>query len=489
MTVSVKHKLYSPHLARWQLVRDCVEGSVAVKNRVGLTDSVGTTGSSQHRGKQLRGTRYLPQPNPTDLSWENQIRFEQYRTRASFVNFTGHTKDGFLGMVYRKPPEIKLNPTIDFLHDNADDGGLTLLQMLQGVTGHVLEVGRHGLLADFPPSSGGTLAQTQQLQARIKQYPAESIINWRTAVISSHTQLVLVVLAEEIDKIDEDGFSVLTVTWHRVLLLINGQYVQLLFDEDDRAIVNEDGEQAIILKQADGSPWTEIPFTFIGSIDNSPTPDKAPLYDLAEVNISHYRNSADNEESSFLVGQPTPVFSGLTQQWAKEMMKKGVQMGSRAGVVLPVGASAQLLQANANQMPAEGMVAKEQQMIKIGAKIITDSTGVETAEAAKLRFAGQNSKLSLVINNVELAFLKVLRWAGQFMPGGDAGLENKLIINRQFYEATVNPQLLVALMQLSDRGVIAKSDLRNVMRKSSQIEQDRTDEDIDAEISLVDPLV
>ncbi len=486
MPASDKHPLYRSHLTRWELARDCVEGSVAVKNRVGSGSDNDNDNTGHHRS--LRGTRYLPQPNPTDASDENHTRYQHYRTRASFVNFTGHTKDGFLGMVYRKPPEIELDPTIDFLHDNADGEGLTLLQMLQGVTGSVLEAGRHGLLADFPPSDGGTIAQTQQLQAKIKQYPAESIINWRTAVISSHTQLVLVVLAEEIDKIDEDGFSVETVTWHRVLLLKNGIYVQQLFNEDDEAILNKDGEQDIILKQADGSPWTEIPFAFIGSIDNSPTPDKAPLYDLAEVNISHYRNSADNEESSFLVGQPTPVFAGLTQQWAKDMMQNGVQMGSRAGVLLPEGASAQLLQANANQMPAEGMVAKEQQMIKIGAKIITDSTGVETAEAAKLRFAGQNSKLSLVINNVELGFLKVLAWAGQFMPGGADNVENKLIINRQFYEATVNPQLLVALMQLNDRGVIAKSDLRNTMRKSSQIEPDRTDEDIDAEISLVNPL-
>jgi len=488
MPVSDQHKLYRKNIRRWELVRDCVEGSEAIKSRGG--DTTDDT-HDKNQARSLRGTRYLPQPNPDDFSNENRIRYEQYKLRANFVNFVGHTKDGFLGMVYRKPPEVELNSAIDFLNDNADGQGLSLLQMLQGVTSDVLEVGRHGLLTDFPPSAGGTQAQTSGLKAKIVQYDAEAIINWRTTILSSHTVLSLVVLAEEIEKILDDGFSVETVMGYRVLKLKDGIYIQQLFDEDESIISFEDSDGVLqtdlVPKKSDGSTWDEIPFTFVGAIDNSPTPDKAPLYDMSEINVAHYRNSADFEESSFIVGQPTPVLAGLTQAWVDDVMKGGVMLGSRSAVLLPENGSATLLQADDNQMPSKGMEIKEQQMIKTGAKVITDSTGVETAEAAKLRFAGQNSKLALTINNVERAMMQSFAWVGEFMPGGKVG-ENELSINRQFYEATVSPQLIVANMQLLDRGVIAKSDLRNMQRKNGQIEADRTDEDIDAEVGNIDPL-
>ena len=131
--------------------------------------------------------------------------------------------------------------------------------------------------------------------------------------------------------------------------------------------------------------WDEIPFAFIGSVNNDETVDKAPLYDIAEINVSHYRNSADYEESSFLVGQPTPAFSGLTQSWVDQNMSGGVAFGSRSAILLPENGNAMLLQAGENQMPLKGMEIKEDQMVKIGTRIIQDQSGIETAEAAKHR--------------------------------------------------------------------------------------------------------
>lgn len=482
MSVSTQHKLYIQNFPKWELVRDCVEGSQAIKSR----NAIGSDSNESN----LAGTRYLPQPNPTDNSAENTNRYAQYRTRANFVGFTSHTKDGLTGMVYRKAPEINLNSGVEYLNENSNGAGLTLLQSIQSTTSNVLDTGRHGLLTDFPTSDGGSQAQTKTLKANVLHYRAESILNWRTTIINGEEVLTLVVLAEEVELIDEDGFGGECVTWYRVLRLNeSGIYTQEVYNENEEPIIYGDGDDStteIIPRKSDGSTWDKIPFVFVGAQDNDPTPDKSPLYDLAELNIAHYRNSADFEESSFLVGQPTPVISGLTQPWVDEVMKGGVMLGSRSAVLLPDGGSAMLLQAKDNQMPSKGMEEKEKQMIKIGAKIITDAGGVETAEAAKLRFAGQNSKLSLVINNVEQAYQKVFEWVAEFMPNADG--ENVFEINRQFYEATVDPQLIIASMQLQDRGVIGKTDLRNTLRKSGQIATNRTDKDIDAEVGNIDPL-
>jgi len=484
MPVSDQHKEYVKNLPKWQLVSDCVEGSSAVKAARATEGGNGQTGLYN-----VAGSRYLTPPNINDPSQDNIDRYDAYKTRASFVNFTGHTKDGFTGMIGRKKAVVDLDQSIEYTQDNSNGAGLSLQGLIQATIDNLLVKGRYGLLADFPLSNGGTQAQTNNLQATVKQYPAESIKNWRTSVINGRTVLTMVSLAEDVEKIGEDGFSVEHVTYHRALLLINGVYIQRLYDEDDELIVgfDEDGEPTgdIMPRKSDSSTWSEIPFVFAGSENNDPKPDKATLYDIAELNIAHYRNSADFEESSFMVGQPTPVISGLTESWVKEILKGGINLGSRTGLLLPTEASANLLQANDNQMPSKGMEMKELQLVKTGAKIISDSGGVETAEAAKIRFAGQNSKLGLVVLNTENALQKCFTWLMEFMGGSG---ENELDINKDFYDKSVNPQLLVAQMQLMDRGVIGKSDMRDNMRKADLIKSDRTDEEIDQEVGNIDPL-
>lgn len=484
MPASDQHRLYTRNKDRWQLVRDCVEGSDAIKNSR-KTHSLDKGDSQTVKGiHNLSGSQYLPIPNPKDDSQANVDRYIQYKIRANYVNFTGHTKDGFTGMIGRKKSEIELDTSVEHLIDNSDGAGQSLQQLIQSSISNTLETGRYGLLADFPISAAGlTQAQAKGLST-IKQYPAESIVNWRETVINSVKVLTMVVLAEEVEKVGEDQFSVEVVKYHRVLFLDDGVYKQRLYDENDELIINEDGED-IIPRKFNGQTWDLIPFQFIGSIDNGTNPDKAPLYDLAEINIAHYRNSADFEESSFLVGQPTPVISGLTQSWVTDVMKNGVTFGSRSAVLLPIDASAELLQASPNQMPDRGMELKEAQLIKTGAKIITDSGGVETAEAAKIRFAGQNSKLGMLVTNVEKGITNTVNWSMEFMGGTG---ENTIELNRDFYEATLDPQALVANMQLLDRGIIAKSDMRGNLRNKGLIESERTDEEIDKEVGDVDPL-
>ena len=83
----------------------------------------------------------------------------------------------------------------------------------------------------------------------------------------------------------------------------------------------------------------EIPFTFVGAQNNDPSIDESPLYDIAMINLGHYRNSADYEESVFWCGQAQPWISGLDEQWRDWMEKNGVYVGSRAPMMLPVGLS------------------------------------------------------------------------------------------------------------------------------------------------------
>ena len=463
------------------MLRDCDDGANAVKSRRGSAS--GQIGS-------MPGTAYLPPPNADDGSAANKLRYEAYRQRASFVNFVGHTKEGMLGMVFRKDTSLEVDTGIEYIKDNANGEGLSADQLIKLVAADTLLVGRFGLLVDYPQMREGlTAAQTTGQEAKILTYPAESIINWRCETVNGKQQLSMVVLREPTEKISNDGFEVDEAMYHRVLLLVDGVYTQRLYDENDELLGTEQGGAFIadiVPRKGDGSTWNEIPFAFIGSINNDEVVDKAPLYDIAEINIAHYRNSADYEESSFLVGQPTPVFTGLTQSWVDKNMSEGIALGSRAAILLPDGGGADLLQAGDNQMPLKGMEIKEQQMVRIGTRIIQDQGGVETAEAAKIRFAGQNSKLGAIIGNVEEAFARCLGWAMEFMGGTQ---DPEITINREFYEASIDPQLVMAAIQLMDRGVIALPDLRHQLRRSGMLDADRTDDEIDSDAEIVDDVL
>jgi hypothetical protein len=385
-------------------------------------------------------------------------------------------------MVFRKDVEIDLSSEVDYLEDDATGGDLTLDQLTRSAIGETLEAGRYGLLTDYPAApEGATKAEVDALglRANILPYNAVNIINWRSEVIGGVLKLVLVVLTEDTETVEPDGFETVDTKQYRALRLIDGLYVQEVY--------NEKGELQTSFepKMSNGARWDIIPFQFIGSQNNDPHPDKAPLLDIADINIAHYRNSADFEESSYQVGQPTPVATGLNQSAIDAAGKNGLILGSRTAWTLNEGADAKLLQADPNQMPMEGMREKEIQLVKIGARIIMDNTGNETAEAAKMRHGASNSVLGTIVGNVESAIIQSIEWAMVFMGGSG---EIKFNINRDFYDATVDPQLLIAQIQMLDRGIFAKKDLRSNMRRAGLIEEERTDEDLDSESEQADPL-
>lgn len=208
---------------------------------------------------------------------------------------------------------------------------------------------------------------------------------------------------------EDDGFSIKTAEQLIVLRLTDGVATSQLVQQKDGAWVF--GEVSPI-RQSNGKAFSEIPFTFIGSENNDADVDDSPMYDLAKVNIAHYRNSADYEESIFIAGQPTLFVSGVTDDWrdyydgvtlnaqGQEVTTQGhpITLGSRTAHLLGEGSTAQLLQANANMALFELMVHKEQQMVALGAKLINTSTTTKTATSTNSENATNTSVLSTIAN-------------------------------------------------------------------------------------------
>ena len=147
--------------------------------------------------------------------------------------------------------------------------------------------------------------------------------------------------------------------------------------------------------------------------------------------------------------------------------------------------SATLLQPNPNSLVMEAMRAKENAMVAIGARIITDRGANETAEGARIRFASENSVLGDVVQNLSNAIEQCIYWCGEFMGTSE---EAEFEINREFYDKTVDPQLIMAMTTLLDRQIISDADIFQRLKGAGIIEGDRTLEDVREELGEVSPL-
>lgn len=428
-------------------------------------------------------TTYLPMPNAEDTSKENQARYAAYVKRAVFYNVARRTLFGLVGQVFMRDPVVKVPKLLDPLVSNATGNGLNLTQLAKRAVGFNLAYSRTGIFIDYPTTEAEGGASIAELEAgfirpTLYVYGPTEIINWRTTDRGAEEILSLVVLFETWCVFD-DGFEMKNSGQFRVLRLDEqGFYVHEIWREtqptkaDGSKIPKGNFEQFAKYEPTDanGNRLTEIPFMFIGSENNDSNPDDPNFYDLCSLNIAHYRNSADYEESCFVVGQPTPVLTGLTEEWVTNVLKGVVAFGSRGGIPLPTGADAKLLQAEPNTMLKEAMDTKERQMVALGAKLVEQKQVQRTATEAELESASEGSTLASAAKNVSAAFEWALKWAARWVGQSDTGVEFKL--NDDFDIARMSPEERKTVIEEWTKGAITFEEMRTSLRKSGVVTED-----------------
>ncbi len=455
----------SAQLDKYNLIRDCLAGQEAVK---------------------AAGTKYLPIPNATGDKKTDDLRYEGYLSRALFYNVTANTAAGLVGQVFAAEPVSEFPDELDNMWEDVSGTNVSMVQQAKRALANNVAYGRGGLLTDFPKAKGDGTAWTreevQQGLARptIQFYSYDQAINWRYIRVGAVSKLALVVLVEEY-AIKDDGFEISHGTEIRVLRLDSaGQYeVELWRRRDDNQTVDEwIPYQTFQPLDASGNRLNYIPFTFIGSQNNDSTVDRPPLYDLACINIAHYRNSADYEDSVYMVGQPTPYFAGLTKQWVDDVLKGVIQLGSRGAVPLPAGGTAGLIQANENGMVKEAMEHKEKQMVALGAQLVEAKEVARTLGEAKMEAASVASILSTCASNVSAAFEMALRWACEFY--GVDGTDVIFRLSTDFAITKLSTGERTQLVQEWSGGLITFSEARAQLRQSGIATMD--DDEAKAEI-------
>jgi len=422
MGVKTLHPQYEESLPKWKKVRHAIAGDLKVYLR--------------NVGK-----------NEPDKAYGDR-RQQEYEDGAICYNFTKRTLSGMVGSVMRKDPEQIIPSQLDYLLKNADGSGVGLWQSVQDALMEIDSIGRGGILVDAPNIEAATMAEQNAglLRPVIAYYTAENIINWRLKRHGSINKVVMIVLRESYEYTDDENeFRTHCGEQYRVLDIYDGKYRQRIFKFGFKGELL--GDEYEIFPNLGNVPVDEIPFTFIGASNNDSTIDDAPLLPLAELNIGHFRNSADNEESSFVVGQPTLFISpgdAMSLEQFKEANPNGIKMGSRTGHNIGAGGSAELIQADPNNLAKENMLSKETQAIQIGAQLITPTQQI-TAESARLQRGADTSVMATISNNVSEAYTRALKWVAGMM-GISEGVEIEFKLNTEFFLQQMTAQDRAAWM-------------------------------------------
>lgn len=425
---------------------------------------------------------YLPKPSGMD-----EEDYKGYITRAQFFNAAGRTLDGLVGMIDRKPCIVKVPKGMEKYLENVDGKGHTFEQFVEMCCKDVLTTNWGSVLIDMPKSDN-TKSQAdvekEGLYAYMTFYKAEASTKWRWQIDGRKQFLQYVILKEPTEVQLEGEFNTEFRDYWRVLQVDeNGNYKQTLYD-DKLNILD------VVEPKSKNGNFKFIPFKFLSSTNE---PEEPLLSDLINVNLSHYRKTADYENGLHWTGVPTPYERGwlpetkYNPETGEEIPQTPMKLGGTQFLYFPSGTEQvgylEFSGSGLSQL-ANAMQTDEERMAILGARIIAhEKKGVEAAETAKIHNAAENSVLASFANSRSDDFTWLLWQYLMWNTGKDIPREEVSVkINTDYDVSTMSPAELTALVSLWQTGGIAKSDLFKNLKEGEILDADRNLDEMNAEI-------
>jgi hypothetical protein len=470
--VNSTHPDYDANAFDWLRARDVLAGEDAVKSA---------------------GEKYLPR-----LDSQSDEEFLAYRKRASFFNATARSAEGFIGLIFRRPPFVKVPESqsgvgralATFLND-ADMLGTTLPGYTKNVVTEVVGIGRAGSLIDWEGDV--------EKRAYVSLYSAEQILNWRIERVNGRNVPTLIVLSENFAQDSKDEFEINFQQQIRVLKLVPGENakdsagkrpfeyeVEIWRPKENKRktakIEWELFETKVPLRL--GKPLPLIPFVFHGPRHSRPDVDRPPLRDIIAVNLDHYRLNADYKHGLHFTALPTAWVSGFDKS---ATLRIG---SSTAWVSETAGATAGFLEFSGQGLTTfeRAMDRDERLMAVLGSRLLEDQKRVaETAEAIQLRQTGENSALSAIATSVSESLTQVVRWifwwnSTEEIPEAISGNDVLVQLNTDFSVKGMSSQELQAIVSAWQSAAISRDTMFELFRRGEILPDGRTNQD---EASLV----
>jgi len=469
MPVDSKHPEYKEHIDGWHRCRMLVAGSDKVKQAAEF---------------------FLPR-----LGGQDSIMYAAYKDRATFYAAAARTVEGLNGVVFRKQPSIAFPESkLDLLEQVTSDGA-PLLSSLQSTFSNLLTVGRHGCLLDFETFNGA-------IEPYIAAYTAESILNWRASrEVDGKHKLTMVVLKEDTYEVDQDDpFKLNDVELIRTLQLLTRDELEVITQSavDAFAVASTQRVYTVIEwrksnKSSAKEEWfissvrqpiirgktlDYIPFVFFSPRELTPACAKSPIADICDLNVSHYRTSADLEHGRHFTALPTPWVagfdSGLTLRIGSETAWVSEDPNAKAGYLEFTGQGLASLEKALDQ--------KEAQMSVMGARLLeTPKKAAEAADSHRQRRVGEDSIVASIAATVSDGYTRLLTWMAEWMAVSQEEISVEL--NTDYSNLPMDHNTLNALVAALQAGRISYDTFIYNLARGELLPEGRTAEE---ELNLIE---
>jgi hypothetical protein len=435
MSVSTRHPEYTTsRLTEWELMRHAYEGESAIKRYTEL---------------------YLPLlPGWRDVANRDEL-YLGYIRRARFPEIVSSAIRSMIGIVHGKDWQIEL-PGMEYLHERATKDGLTLDAFTRRVTLELLTTGRYAVISDAPNTERGG-------DPYLCGYNAESFINW------DENDQSFYVFQEE--KNVRNGFVWRKVLRTRVLELVDGRYVQSVYD---------DGSLVDMIEPAlpNRGPMNFIPVAVGGAMDMDLKPDTPPLIGVARAAVSHYQIYADWRTALFMAYQDTLVIHNASDDSLPASVGAGVMISLKSAEI-GKDTRAEYLSPSGKSIEAHerGMDREQQTAIRSGAALFdnTEGSGQESGEARRLRFSAETATLQSIANASAAIVEKAIRNAAMMK-----GLAPEGIIVKpptDMLEGRLDATGITALVSAWEKRAFSYTTLHENLQRGGVVSMDRTPDD------------
>lgn len=425
MPNTIYHPDYTVNLPIWNQIRDVLNGSRVVKSR---------------------GITYLPA-----LGDQTEDEYNAYVCRANFVNLSAKVLQSLIGQIIKRPPIYSDSLPQEYI-DSITNKGESVYELLGLVAEELMAFARVGLFVDHLAG-----------RAKIMLFKAEDIVDWDFDILTS--TLIYVVIKEEV----RDGLNYRDKFFR--LYMDGGVYkVDSYYEDEDNDVVTR-------IPTRNGQTLKEIPFIMLSNKGLKFDIERTVFEDITDINLSHYRTSADLEQGRHFVSLPTPVVSGINEGTT-------LKIGSTIAWVLPdKDAKAYYLEFQGQGLKSLEIALgeKQSQIAMFSAKIIeTNSKGSEAAETVRLRYASEAATLSGMASVIEralnLAVNKVLWWASI----GEA----EITLVKDFLSTKLTAAEITALTNTYLEGTIDRDTFINNLVRGDIVAPARANEEKDREVTL-----
>lgn len=479
-SISQTHPLYIKNKPTWDKMCDAFEGQDAIK---------------------AKGTTYLPKMNG-----QTEEDYENYKRRAVWGDYTRYTIKNYLGMLYRKAPQI-------FFGENTSEGqkphkgyfetitneGESLAEFSQDVAEEILKTNRVGILVDFPKlmNVGNILDLTKfdyeqkGIKPLLSMYDAFSIINWYWEYVDYKLIPRYFVLKETVfDGFESGSIVSSTSNIYRVLFLEeygdSYRYKQIVFKEREvkRKIVSDVVE--VIEPMMDGKSLDFIPFYVLDDKGmNYKTIERPMLNGLVDTNIGYYLNSADWSNFLHMLGSPTLVFPG----WDAKIFGQPRVGGALA---VPKGCEPRMVQASSDSSIRAEMDKQIEQMAVFGLQRINGNGYIASVDTARVTSSSESSNLTIMAKSLGRSFTSIIQF---LLKWGQYESDDVLVeFNRDFFDDSISGAELLEWIKAWQQGGISTETLIYNMRKrelyrdgwSLEDEIDGIQKALDSQFSLAD---